>query len=353
MKKTAIKSGGLAATLLALVSYAALQGGCEDTAGSLGGSGGTTSSATTTSSVATTSTTSVPTTSTSTTSTSTTSSSTTSTSSTTSSTTSTSTTSTGSTSSSTTTDTTTSTSSTTSSDSGTGGSTGSTGPTVDPSLLLHYTFDEGTGTTADDASGHGNAGTLQGSASWAAPGHIGGAVLLSGTDPHVLLPPNLLDGHDSVTIAAWINLTSLDPWTRIFDFGGSVDAGGHNADFMFLTPTDGKLMRLDANNTTGAKDVVVTTNQLLGVGSWHHLAFRAAPFDVPMAGYELWLDGNLVAFTPAAGNARVLLSHLTPTPTNYLGKSHFPDQYLKGMIDDFRIYARALDPAEIGALAAQ
>lgn len=338
MKKTAIKSGGLAATLLALVSYAALQGGCEDTAGSLGGSGGTTSSATTTSSVATTSTTSVPTTSTSTTSTTSTS------------TTSTSTTSTGSTSSSTTSDTTTSTSSTTSSDTGTGGSTG---PTVDPSLLLHYTFDEGTGTTADDASGHGNAGTLQGSASWAAQGHLGGAVLLSGTDPHVLLPPNLLDGHDSVTITAWINLTSLDPWTRIFDFGGSVDAGGHNADFMFLTPTDGKLMRLDANNTTGAKDVVVTTNQLLGVGSWHHLAFRAAPFDVPMAGYELWLDGNLVAFTPAAGNARVLLSHLTPTPTNYLGKSHFPDQYLKGMIDDFRIYARALDPAEIVALAAQ
>ena len=228
------------------------------------------------------------------------------------------------------------------------------GPTVDPSLLVLYTFDEGSGTTAGDSSGHGNDGALMGSASWATAGHVGGALLLAGADPHVLLPPNLLDTYDTVTIAAWINLASLDPWARIFDFGGSVDVNNFNANFMFLTPADpGKKLRLDANNTSAGKDVVVTSGVGLPVGSWHHVVFKADPFAAHTAGYELWIDGNLAGFTPAAGNTQVLISHLAPTPTNYLGKSHFPDPYLKGMIDDFRIYTRALGEAEIVALASQ
>jgi hypothetical protein len=40
---------------------------------------------------------------------------------------------------------------------------------------------------------------------------------------------------------------------------------------------------------------------------------------------------------------------LGATLNNYIGKSQWPDPYLDGMIDEFRIYSVALSPAEIAA----
>ena len=78
-----------------------------------------------------------------------------------------------------------------------------------------------------------------GSASGGAQGHSGGALVLAGADPHVQLPADLLDTQNTVTIATWINLASITPWARIFDFGGSPGA------FMYLVPEDGNnLMHL-------------------------------------------------------------------------------------------------------------
>ena len=42
---------------------------------------------------------------------------------------------------------------------------------------------------------------------------------------------------------------------------------------------------------------------------------------------------------------------LGDTTQNYIGRSQFNDPALNGSVDDFRIYDRALTPAEIGRLA--
>jgi hypothetical protein len=45
-------------------------------------------------------------------------------------------------------------------------------------------------------------------------------------------------------------------------------------------------------------------------------------------------------------------SSLGNTANNYMGKSQYPDPYLNGLIDEFRIYTVALSPAEIAATRA-
>ncbi|MFJ4525519.1 LamG domain-containing protein [Streptomyces sp. NPDC088810] len=35
----------------------------------------------------------------------------------------------------------------------------------------------------------------------------------------------------------------------------------------------------------------------------------------------------------------------------YIGRSQYPDPYLKGAVDDFRVHGRTLTPAEVTALA--
>ncbi len=63
----------------------------------------------------------------------------------------------------------------------------------------------------------------------------------------------------------------------------------------------------------------------------------------------LYLNGN-----PVGTNSAMTLrpSTLGNTPNNYLGKSQYPDPYLDGMIDEFRIYNIGLSTAEIAAIAA-
>jgi concanavalin A-like lectin/glucanase superfamily protein len=239
-------------------------------------------------------------------------------------------------------------SSSSSSSGGTGGAAGaggSGGAAADATLLVHYTFDEGANTTAHDSSGHHHDATLEGSAEWTAQGHIGGAVSLQGADPRVRLPENLLDAYNVVTIATWVKLSSLDTWSRIFDFGGNGSA------FMFLTPMEGAgTMRLSVFKTEGGvnREAILTTPSLLPTGVWKHVLVKFT-----LTGYELWIDGILTGFVPALAPNDVKVSELAPTPTNWIGKSQFPDPPLHGEIDDFRIYTRALTDVEIAALAAQ
>src|SRR5262249_28474145 len=71
---------------------------------------------------------------------------------------------------------------------------GNLGPTSNPAtattqstagtLVAEYSFDEGSGTIAADASGNGNDGTV-GSATWTSSGKFGGALSFDGTSARV------------------------------------------------------------------------------------------------------------------------------------------------------------------------
>ncbi len=92
-----------------------------------------------------------------------------------------------------------------------------------------YSFDEGTGSTVDDRSGNGNAGTVAG-ATWA-QGRFGFALSFDGGDDVVRVPPSTsLDIGPALTLSAWIRpTTSQSGWRTVLHREQDaffLDAGG-------------------------------------------------------------------------------------------------------------------------------
>jgi hypothetical protein len=111
-------------------------------------------------------------------------------------------------------------------------------------LFTNLTFDEGSGTTASDATGNGNNGTLLGGAAWA-PGKHNTALQLNGNGAYVSLPTGFISGLNDFTIAAWVYWTGSKQWQRIFDFGN--DTGR----YMFLSPQGGGTVRFAITGSGG------------------------------------------------------------------------------------------------------
>ena len=70
--------------------------------------------------------------------------------------------------------------------------------------MAAYSFNEGSGTTVTDASGHNNTGTISG-ATWTTAGKFGGALVFNGTSAQVTIPdaPSLRLTTD-MTLEAWV-----------------------------------------------------------------------------------------------------------------------------------------------------
>ncbi len=150
------------------------------------------------------------------------------------------------------------------------------------------------------------------------------------------LPTGVVDGLTDYTIATWVQLGSNSNWSRIFDFGSGIDT------YMFLTPVNGTDADLRFTIKAGGVEQQINTSSKVPTRGWAHLAVTWTN-DVGI----LYLNGVEVG-----RNSEMTLnpSSLGATTQNYIGKSQYADPYLLGKVDDFRIYNRALSPAEIGEL---
>jgi hypothetical protein len=204
-------------------------------------------------------------------------------------------------------------------------------------LVSWLKFDETSGTTAVDASGYGHNGTLNGGAIWTT-GQIGNAVELDGTDGYIALPAGVVSDADSITVASWVNLDTVRNWTRIFDFGSGTSTN------MYLTPQNGANgnIRFGIKNNNSSEEIIDGTSAL-ATGGWHHVA-------VTLNGSTgiLYVDGKEVGRNTSM---TIKPSDLRATNQNWIGRSQYPDPYLDGRVDDFRIYNQALPADEIAALA--
>lgn len=202
-------------------------------------------------------------------------------------------------------------------------------------LRLWLRFDEITGTNAMDSTGNGLNGTLINSAAFAS-GHEGNALnLVAASSQYATLPAGVVSGLSNFTVAAWVNLTSVANWNRIFDFGNSTTT------YMFLSPQNGNTGKLRfgiTTNSTGGEQQI-NTSVTMPTNGWHHLA-------VTLSGSSgvLYLDGVVVGTT----NAMTLNpATLGSTINNYIGKSQWNDPYLNGKVDDFQLYSTALTAGEV------
>src|SRR4029077_7404859 len=82
-------------------------------------------------------------------------------------------------------------------------------PAPTPGLTAGYAFDELTGTTAADASGHGLVGTLTNGPTFTT-GKNGNALTLDGVNDYVNLGnPTALQITGSLTLSGWINASAF------------------------------------------------------------------------------------------------------------------------------------------------
>jgi len=201
----------------------------------------------------------------------------------------------------------------------------------------HYKLDEASGTTTSDASGHGRTATLQGGATFV-PGRLGNGVTLSGSSQYIAIPAGILSGATSFTVSAWVRLDSVTTWSRVFDFGTGTGVN------MFLTPRSSAGTARFAITTGGnGGEQRINAPSALPSRTWTHIA-------VTLSG------GTGILYVNRAEVARTTGMTLTPaslgaTANNWIGRSQYPaDPYLDGIVDEVRMYARALSAGEIAAL---
>ena len=205
------------------------------------------------------------------------------------------------------------------------------------SLVHRYSFSETSGTSiADSVGGPVWNGTLPNGGTFA----IGRLILASALQQHAQLPAGIVGTSSNFTMVAWVRLNSTTNWSRIFDFGSGTTVN------MFLTPQNGSDGRLRFAITTngGGSEQQINCGSTMSAGVPYQVA-------VTLNGNTgiLYLNGH-----PVGTNNTMTLrpSSLGSTANNYLGRSQYPDPYLDGQIDEFRIYNVGLSSSEIAATAA-
>ncbi len=185
----------------------------------------------------------------------------------------------------------------------------------------------------DDTTGAFN-GTAYGSPSYTT-GKIDTAIDLDGSNDYVVLPAGVADTND-MSITAWVYWDGGNNWQRIFDFGSS------SSNFMFLTPSNGSVMRFAIKN--GGSEQRVDTSRL-ATGQWVHLAVTLRDDAA-----TLYVNGKAVS---SNGNVTINPAELL-ADRNYIGDSQFSaDPLFNGRIDEFRIFNHALSGSQIWNLWGQ
>jgi hypothetical protein len=197
---------------------------------------------------------------------------------------------------------------------------------ADPNLVGWWEFDEGSGTTAGDSSGYGNTGTVNGAA-WV-DGRIGKALSFDGTDDGVVASVgsgSLAMGGNQLTVAAWIYPTSTSAWDRIVVRAGSYYFSRYNVD----TRVGLYLMGSTPEGWTyfvGAP-----------INAWTHVA---SVYDGSKV--TCYINGEESGSASRTGN-------LINTGDDLVIGGYDAEQF-NGMIDDVRIYDRALTAGEIAEI---
>jgi hypothetical protein len=208
-------------------------------------------------------------------------------------------------------------------------------PVEDPNLVAWYTLDEGAGRTAIDWSGHNGHGTFTGDVPWAA-GIVGGALSFNGISGNYVEAPDApnVTGTHSRTVTAWIKTTT---YGEIASWGQNV--AGQKWIFR-VQETDGTLgaIRVEVNGgyQVGSTDV--------RDDNWHHVAAVLVNDGTPDANeIALYVDGLL-----EVSSARLDEPINTPAGVVRIGQSPWGVRPFSGLIDDVRIYDKALTAEEIG-----
>jgi len=213
-------------------------------------------------------------------------------------------------------------------------------PAATEDLVAYYPLDEVSGTVAHDCSGRGFHGTVLVSAPAWTTGHVGGGLRTSASACVDLASATAAKAFDSdnITLAAWVQVTSFPPYPSAGYVVGKT-----------LDPDRGG-WRLGSGSGQGSANgaVALPGNSRLSVsapmsgGVFTHVALVITSG----GSMDLYLDGvlrNTIGGVPTP---------LVPSPAvARIGCRGDGTEAFDGIIDEVRIYGRALGANEIAGLA--
>ena len=203
-------------------------------------------------------------------------------------------------------------------------------------LVGYWSFDEGTGTTANDLSGLGNTGTLQPALgpTWTT-GRVGGALSFDGVDDRVNVPNHTsLNITNAITIEAWVNTT-----LTLVDFNPTIVAKGVHAYLFTIGAYTQATPRVTGFLFINGVWRFLRGNTPINDGNWHHVVMTYNGSHL-----SVYRNGILDA-TPLAVSGSINIDLRPLNIGHYAGTNgHF-----RGSIDEVRIYNRALSAAEVMA----
>ncbi|MEV5493320.1 family 43 glycosylhydrolase [Streptomyces bobili] len=218
------------------------------------------------------------------------------------------------------------------------------GPDVPADLLLRYGFDETGGSIARDSSGHGYHGTYVRTPGFGT-GVNGGSFAMSGgssssDSPYVKIPNGVLKGATAVTVSTYVKWKGGDNFQWLFGLGPDSDK------YLFATPSNGggKLFSAITKATWSGEKQMIGGSKLTA-GEWKHVTVT---LDGATGTAVLYVDGAEAARVSGVTVKPSELYDSAKDHSGYIGRSMYsPDPYFGGEVDDFRIYNRALTPAEV------
>ena len=201
-----------------------------------------------------------------------------------------------------------------------------------PGLVAAYSFDETSGTTVTDLSGNANTGTFGSGVTRTTAGRFGGALKFGGSGMVRIPSSTSLRLTTAMTLEAWVKPSTVSNAWRDLVYKG-------NDNYYLMASTDrsahpgmgGKL----GGSTVPTEAFAPTA---LTTGAWYHLA---ATYDGSML--RLYVNGTQVASTAKSGAITTSTNPLT------IGGDPIYGQNFQGLIDEVRVYNRALSTSEVQA----
>ena len=205
-------------------------------------------------------------------------------------------------------------------------------PPANLGLVGYWSMNEGTGTQAGDASGNKNNGTLTGGPTWV-DGKRGKALNFDGIDDNVLIGDKV-EPVQSISVSSWVKVTG----------GGMIVSkfGNQGSDNQYVLRTSGSVFDFRINDANEFTDIC-QSNISYVVGIWYLVTgtYNGSTCKLYMNG----VDVTTVVDNNASGNLKQTATNLRIGVTGVDLSSPFT-----GLIDEVRIYNRALSATEIQAL---
>jgi len=197
-------------------------------------------------------------------------------------------------------------------------------------LVAAYSFDAGSGTTLADSSGNNNSGTLT-NATWAGAGNgkVGNALSFNGTNASVSIPDsNSLDLTSGMTIEGWVKPNTVTGFHTVI----AKETSGNIVYGLYAGSDTNK----PQSQVTVGQPRLVDAPSAIPTGSWSHLA---ATYDGTTE--RLYVNGTQVASLAISGTIS------TSTGAFKIGGNAIWGEWFNGLIDEVRVYNRALSASEI------